>query len=225
LCFEPKKKSPSEPLLNHHLTVAIITMTTSSPNNHGNITGATGGQLAQSSPNNHGKKWTTSEDEHIIDKPSLPDFHFAGILRRSEQAVQSRRAVLAAKMHKSSGLSIQECAAKLYADTGRTTVVVNNEAKRTMQKTAVKQYDNTKILTPQKPTTPKPTTARTSPTPHGPRPHPPTAIAAICSHIKRTKGDMDGVWAQDTLVPTLVLFHAGFLAYASFISADSQRAA
>jgi hypothetical protein len=172
--------------------------TTISPNSHGNITGA--------SPNNHGKKWTTSEDEHITDQPSLPDSYFTKILCRSEQAVQSRRAVLAAKLHKSSGQTIKECAEKLHADAGRTEAVVNNENKRM----PAKQYTKR----------PTPPASRTSPMA---RP-PPTAVAAICNHIKRTKGDLDGVWAQDTLVPTLVLFHAGFQAYATFISAEHRRA-
>ena len=168
-------------------------------------------------PNNHGKKWTPGEDEHIMYAPELTDNHFAQLLKRSEQAIQSRRAVLAAKLHKSSGRSVQECADQLHADTGRTTHAVNNDGKG-MQKTLIKPYNVTfsarndpahqtvKILK-----TPK----RTSPTP--PNTHP-SSIASICSHIKRTDADMDEIWAMDALVPTLVQYHSGFQAYALFIA-------
>jgi hypothetical protein len=152
---------------------------------------------------NHGKKWTTSDDAHITGQPSLPDSHFTRILCLSEQAVQSRRAVLAAKLHKNSGTSIQECARELGADAMRVEDVVNNETKRTAAKASTKIH-------------------RTSSSPVA-RP-PPTAVGAICNHIKRTKGDLDGLWAQDALVPTLILFHTGFQAYAAFISAEHRRA-
>jgi hypothetical protein len=174
-------------------------MTSTSLNNHGNITGA-----ATCGLTNHGKKWTTSDDAHITGQPSLPDSHFTRILCRSEQAVQSRRAVLAAKLHKSSGTSIQECAQELCADAMRVEDVVNNETKRAAAKKTPKLH-------------------RTSSSSPVARP-PPTAVGAICNHIKRTKGDLDGLWAQDALVPTLILFHTGFQAYATFISAEHRRA-
>lgn len=159
--------------------------------------------MTDTSPNNHGKKWTESEDEHIKLAPSLPDAHFAQLLKRSEQAVKSRRAVLAVKLHKNGGLSIQECAEQLHADAGRTIMVINNEGRATAQKAAVKPY--TTIL-------PRAAPRATVPTPV------PSNIAAICNHIKQRGENFDAVWAQDFLAPTLVQYHAGFKAYAAFIS-------
>ena len=146
--------------------------------------------------NNHGKKWTQSEDEHIIDAPELPDSHLALLLKRSEQAVQSRRAVLAANLHKSSGWPIPECADKLHADVRRTATAANTDGR-----------PRTLAIKPYQPTSAPPTLQ-----------HRRTPIATICSHIKRTGGDLDGIWAQEALVPTLVQFHAGFHAYAVFIA-------
>jgi hypothetical protein len=158
--------------------------------------------------NNHGKKWTTGEDVHIINAPELTDCHFAQLLKRSEPAVHSRRAVLAAKIHKNSGRSIQECADELHADIDRTTQAVNNDG-RGMQKphTTIKTYPATlssRHNTP-KPPKPSPTTELSN-------------IAAICSHIKRNGANMDWIWTQDALVPTMVQYHQGFRAYAFFIS-------
>ncbi len=156
-----------------------------------------------STPNNHGKKWTLSEDEHIKDDPGLTDGHLSQLLRRSEQAVQSRRAVLAAKLHKSSGLPIAECAAKLHADVRRTTLAASShEVKRTPPAAAgIKPY--------------QPTPAKYQ---RAPPQHRDSSITSICDHIKRTNGDTDGIWAQDALVPTLVQFYAGFRAYATFVT-------
>jgi hypothetical protein len=49
-------------------------------------------------------------------------------------------------------------------------------------------------------------------------------ISIVCSFIKRhAGGDMDELWAQDALVPTLVQYHAGFMAYAAFLKAKWLR--
>ena len=180
--------------------------------------------------NNHGKKWTPKEDECITAAPEFPNNHFAQILWRSEEAVKCRRAVLAARLHKSSGQSIEQCAEKLHADVERTTMVVKNEGKGV----TMKEAKNTKIK-PFKPTTfsARPTATNNNPdaitqAPQriytGPTP-PSSSILTICDHIKRSGGDIDGIWAQDTLVPTLVQFHSGFQSYALFISKGKQQAA
>jgi hypothetical protein len=162
--------------------------------------------------NNHGKKWTGSEDEHITDAPELTDCHFAQLLKRSEQAVHSRRAVLAAKLHRSSGRSIQECADQLHADIGRTTQAVNNDGRGMQKPPSTKTYTAT-FSSRNNSNTPKLFK------PHQPSPTPELSnIAAICSHIKRNGANMDWIWTQDALVPTMVQYHQGFRAYAFFIS-------
>jgi hypothetical protein len=75
---------------------------------------------APTPPPNHGRKWTRDEDDQITGAPQLADDHFAQALGRSEHAVQSRRAVLAARMHLASGKSVRECAEQMAADVGRT---------------------------------------------------------------------------------------------------------
>ncbi len=158
-------------------------------------------------PNNHGKKWTMSEDEHITDAPGLTDAHYAQLLRRSEQAVHSRRAVLAAKLHKSSGRPLAECAETLRADVKRTTLAVSShDAKRTP---ILACFPN------------QPTPAANAK--HTPPRHRDSAIASICDHIKRTNGDIDGIWARDELVPTLVQCYVGVQAYATFVAKFNPR--
>jgi hypothetical protein len=71
-------------------------------------------------PPNHGRKWTREEDDQISGAPQSTDTVFAQTLGRSEHAVQSRRAVLAARMHVSTGRSVRECAEQLGADVGKT---------------------------------------------------------------------------------------------------------
>lgn len=71
-------------------------------------------------PPNHGRKWTREEDEQIAGAPQTADADFAHTLGRSEHAVQSRRAVLAARMHLAGGRSVRECAEQMGADVART---------------------------------------------------------------------------------------------------------
>ena len=163
--------------------------------------------------NNHGKKWTVGDDEHITNAPELTDGHFAQLLKRSEQAVQSRRVVLAAKLHRSSGSSIQECADQLHADAGRTTQALNNYGKG-IHKATAKPYTTATLSSRSKDAAAPKTLKSQRPSTEL------SSIAAICSHIKCNGANMDGIWTQDALVPTLVQYHQGFRAYAFFISSQ-----
>ena len=81
-------------------------------------------------PPNHGQKWTPEEDRQIADAPTAccddnnSDRNLALTLGRSAHAVQSRRAVLAARLHATTGRSIEECAHELGANVARTTAAV-----------------------------------------------------------------------------------------------------
>ena len=142
----------------------------------------------------HGQKWSREEDNQITDAPTLQDSHFSSTLGRSVHAVQSRRATLAARLHAKGGHTIEECAEQLGAD---------------VEKVMAVQYSPI-----GKPISPRKT---------GGKPKPPTIILqhtplnAICNHIKRSRGNINGLWAQDALVPTLVQHYAGFTAYAAYL--------
>ena len=144
----------------------------------------------------HGQKWSREEDNQIIDAPTLQDSHFSSTLGRSVHAVQSRRATLAARLHAKGGHTIQECAEQLGAD---------------VEKTMAAQYSP-----PGKPTSPRKSTPLPKPkTPISILQH--TPLTAICNHIKRSRGNINGLWTQDALVPTLVQHYAGFMAYAAYL--------
>ena len=198
-------------------------------------------------PPNHGRKWTREEDEQISGAPQLADGHFAETLGRSEHAVQSRRAVLAARIHVATGRSVQECADQLGADVGKTAAATapklggdERAAKKEVAKPRERKprpekpsvtfsaaYDTRAVSRPQQrqPRAPPDFSSRRPssdamrpPLPHNAARAQPTAtISTICGLIKRSGGDTTGLWARETLVPTLVQYYAGFQAYAAFV--------
>ncbi len=61
-------------------------------------------------PANHGRRWTHDEDKRIAEAPEHNNEHLALALGRSVHAVECRRAILAARLHTSSGSAVEECA-------------------------------------------------------------------------------------------------------------------
>jgi hypothetical protein len=182
---------------------------------------------------NHGKKWTPTEDEQLTACHCHTDIALAEIMSRSESAVKSRRAVLAAKLHMGNAtLSIQECALMMGADVARTTVAVRKYNKTT-KVVASKDTEENKpksiiIATAKKAATPKSVTysTRTSldsaKSSDAAKPgFPSTTVRTICDYIKRNNGKTTEIWKQDALVPTLIQFHAGFQAYAAYVTKES----
>ncbi len=177
---------------------------------------------------NHGKKWTPTEDEQLSTCHCHTDIALAEMMSRSESAVKSRRAVLAAKLHMGNGtLSIQECALQMGADVARTTVAVRKYNKTT--KTEENTPKSIIVATAKKAATPKSVTysARTSldsgRTSDAAKPgFPSTTVRTICDYIKRNNGKTTEIWKQDALVPTLIQFHAGFQAYAAYVTKESS---
>jgi hypothetical protein len=193
-------------------------------------------------PPNHGRKWTREEDEQISGAPQSTDAVFAQTLGRSEHAVQSRRAVLAARMHAATGRSVRECADQLGADAGKTmaatATMLRGGGERTAAVTTTTKTAKPRERKPEKTTPDTSSTQRQRrappdfssrrpsssagplrpPPPHNTARAQPTAtISTICSLIKQLGGDTTSLWEQDTLVPTLVQYYAGFQAYAAFV--------
>jgi hypothetical protein len=191
-------------------------------------------------PPNHGRKWTREEDDQISGAPQSSDTVFAQTLGRSEHAVQSRRAVLAARMHASTGRSVRECAEQLGADVGKTIAATapklgGGGPTKAREERPEKASVTFKLADPRavsrsqqrQPRAPPDFSSRRSINGGGTlRPLPPhsaahaqptAAIAAICGFIKRLGGDTTSLWEQDALAPTLVQYHAGFQAYAAFV--------
>jgi hypothetical protein len=182
---------------------------------------------------NHGKKWTPADDEHLAACHCHNDTFLAEMMSRSESAVKSRRAVLAAKLHVgNSALSIQECALQMGADVARTTVAVRKYDKSNKMgadasggtEGGVAKPPKSIVLTAKKTTSPKSVSystrtthdsAKTSDKPAS------STVRAICEYIKRNKGKTTEIWKQDALVPTLIQFHAGFQAYAAYVTKES----
>jgi hypothetical protein len=186
---------------------------------------------------NHGKKWTPEEDEKLATCHCHTDIFLADMMARSESAVKSRRAVLAARLLAGNGaLSIQECASLMGADVARTTVAVRKYSKITKVSTdggvkAPKSIDGgvkaqkSIVLNAKKTSSPKSVTystrldsAKTSDKPAS------STIRSICEYIKRYNGKTTEIWKQDALVPTLIQFHAGFQAYAAYVTNESMIA-
>lgn len=212
---------------------------------------------------NHGKRWTAEDDHHILHCPSTrTDAELAQILRRSEQAVKNRRAVLAAKglaVDKEAGESspfrlpnrnnnnertVQEprqsraataTAGKDHPPRGgprgegkppgrRAPAHTPNPGEPSAQATTTnhRSFPRHAIIAPLPP---RATTTFSPGPPQTTRPNAlVSAIGAICGHIRGTNGQIDRVWAQDALVPTLVQFHAGFQAYAAYIAEHGGNA-
>lgn len=188
-------------------------------------------------PSNHGKKWTHEEDEHIVKSPCLSDTCIAQFLSRSEHAVKSRRAVMAAKLHsKHNGeLSIQQCAQQMGADAARTATAIKihgasgtkknepsiqpkgKKAPKTVAfslRTSQARSDSAMFNHNFAATAAAPTTATTT----APVAPVNASIRAICDYIKSNNGRMGDIWTQDTLVPTLVQYHTGFQAYSAYMT-------
>jgi hypothetical protein len=190
-------------------------------------------------PPNHGRKWTHDEDRQISDAPDVIDDHFATTLGRSPHAVQSRRAVIAARMHKTTGNPIEECAAQLGTSSSRVALILSAEGERannnTNNRTQKGERKKTLFVNAdfnntnnhhhfrERPATASSFTSRTSAPPHTsilrrPQQQPSSAIGLICSLIKRGGGgSMHEIWTQEALVPTMVQYHNGFQAYAAFV--------
>lgn len=195
---------------------------------------------------NHGRKWTPEEDLHITEAPGLGDDHFSLALGRSTHAVQSRRALLAARLHAASGLSIDECAEQLHASATKTSLIASGgEGEERTKKAKGRQGETggVKMGNERKKVSismdrynqinenkPRPASALSSS--YSARPRVSTAsvgitgiaskqvspISIVCSFIKRhSGGNMNELWTQEALVPTLVQYHAGFQAYATFV--------
>ena len=157
------------------------------------------------------------------------------MLRRSEQAVKNRRAVLAAR-------TTMAVVQKAPAHGKALTVVLTSRAKDSLsnRRGAGDPKSNTTnhrnfpkhaaIALPH-------TLLGGSPSQpfagsnggHGTRAGGPlglmSAIGAVCGHIRGNNGRIDSVWAQEALVPTLVQFHAGFQAYAAYVAEQAGGAA
>jgi hypothetical protein len=183
---------------------------------------------------NHGKKWTPTEDEQLTACSCHTDSALAEMMSRSESAVKSRRAVLAAKLNMGNGTpSIQECALQMGADVARTTVAVKKYNKSTKVGAGKDTEEHTPksiiVATAKKAVTPKSVTysTRTSldsgKTSDATKPgFPSTTVRTICNYIKRNNGKTTEIWKQDALVPTLIQFHAGFQAYAAYMTKESS---
>ena len=198
-------------------------------------------------PLNHGRKWTPEEDLNITDTPDLGDEHFAVALGRSTHAVQSRRALLAARLHAASGRPIAECAEQFHASVAKTSLIAaGGEGEERMKKKKGEKHDETdRVRIERKKVSvvmdrynqinaikPRPASAFSTRTRAATAPIGVATIAAkqaspiniVCSFIKRhAGGDMNELWTQEALVPTLVQYHAGFQAYAAFVRGREMR--
>ena len=178
-------------------------------------------------PPNHGRKWSREDDAQINESADFDDDHLALSLGRSAHAVQSRRAVLAARLHVSSGRSVDECAEQLGADAARTAAIVAQENEDGgARKANGRVVEKKRILKPTKAAhdsrhTPKTFTSRAPPPTAANirRSTPASPIDIICGVIKASggRGWTDELWTQEALVPTLVQYHSGFWAYAAFV--------
>ena len=200
---------------------------------------------------NHGQKWTAEEDLQLKDAPGLDDDHFSLLLGRSTHAVQSRRAMLAARLHATTGRPVVECAEQMCANVTKTLFIAEGgDGEERMKKKKERQgvLDGMRVngggqerkkvsigidrYSQMNSIKPRPMASYSA------RSHAATApvgvvnvaskqaspISIVCSFIKRhAGGDMDELWAQDALVPTLVQYHAGFMAYAAFLKGKWSR--
>ena len=200
---------------------------------------------------NHGQKWTAEEDLQLKDAPGLDDDHFSLLLGRSTHAVQSRRAMLAARLHATTGRPVVECAEQMCANVTKTLFIAEGgDGEERMKKKKERQgvLDGMRVngggqerkkvsigidrYSQMNSIKPRPMASYSA------RSHAATApvgvvnvaskqaspISIVCSFIKRhAGGDMDELWAQEALVPTLVQYHAGFMAYAAFLKGKWSR--
>lgn len=234
-------------------TTHLIPYSTTKPNSHSQMTTSidtTTTTAPQQQLRNHGQKWTAEEDLQLKDAPGLDDDHFSLLLGRSTHAVQSRRAMLAARLHATTGRPVVECAEQMCANVTKTLFIAEGgDGEERMKKKKERQLDGVRVgagggqerkkvsigidrYSQMNSIKPRPMASYSA------RSHAATApvgvvnvaskqaspISIVCSFIKRhAGGDMDELWAQDALVPTLVQYHAGFMAYAAFLKAKWLR--
>jgi hypothetical protein len=201
-------------------------------------------------PANHGRRWTHDEDKRIAEAPEHNNEHLALALGRSVHAVECRRAILAARLHTSSGSAVEECAELFGVGVEKVKGVLEAKENERVEGGAVKRNES-QVKREKKKTvhmsknienhrqaqqtmtsfTSRPA-VQTPPTSILRRPQQPNhnsvaTISTICGAIKASGGTQTGMrelWTQDTLVPTLVQYYAGFQAYAEFVRFDNPRA-
>ena len=234
-------------------TTHLSPYSTTKPNSHSQMTTSidTTTTTAPQQLRNHGQKWTAEEDLQLKDAPGLDDDHFSLLLGRSTHAVQSRRAMLAARLHATTGRPVVECAEQMCANVTKTLFIAEGgDGEERMKKKKERQgvLDGMRVngggqerkkvsigidrYSQMNSIKPRPMASYSA------RSHAATApvgvvnvaskqaspISIVCSFIKRhAGGDMDELWAQEALVPTLVQYHAGFMAYAAFLKAKWSR--
>jgi hypothetical protein len=177
---------------------------------------------------NRWKPWTPEEDSRILDNPEASDSSLAMELFRSENAIHCRRAHLAAKMHMMRPeIPVDQCAAMVLADQDQTKLYLDQwrSRKNTMDRFVANRKRTAEEAREEEAHEPARGFKRRTVEPRGiPAASMHTTsdsndkmIDTICMAIRDEEGQLSHLWNDLDMVPTLIKYYPGFLAYAQSI--------
>ena len=154
---------------------------------------------------NRGKPWLPKHDMYLIDNADQSNTKLAEFLERSALAIECHRSILAIDLNTKSEKKIDECIARLHADTEKTKRFM---AEKNRRERFNEQMNKRFKMPEQSVPFPPPSATSLSDT---------TDISAAAGCIRENHGDLLIAWANPTFVPIMIKYISGFEAYAAAV--------